>query len=198
MSDHFIGNTMDSINAFITQNDQQQASKYLILFSRLIRKVLENSTQKLIPLSEDIEVLTAYLELEKLRFNNNFDYSINMADTIDAGNTLVPPMVLQVLAENSIQHGLTKREGGHIAIHIQQQESLILCRVTDNGIGRSITTLATDKSRRSIGSGLAKRLLQATSRSKKAVSYQVTDLLDQNNQPAGTTVAYTLPYIPVE
>ncbi len=198
MSDHFIGNTMDSINAFITQNDQQQASKYLILFSRLIRKVLENAAQKLIPLSEDVEVLTSYLELEKLRFNNNFDYSIDIADVIDANNTLVPPMVLQVLAENSLKHGLTKKAGGHIGIHIQHQENLIHCQVTDNGAGRTSTAISTEKGRQSIGSGLAKRLLHATSRNKKAVSYEIKDILDHNNQPAGTMVTYTLPYIPVE
>lgn len=196
MSDHFIGNTMDSINTFIIQNDRQQASKYLILFSRLIRKVLDNSTQKLIPLREDIAVLNAYLELEKLRFMNNFDYAITIADNVDIYNTLVPPMVLQVLAENSIKHGLTKKDGGQLTIDIQQQEGLIHCRVSDNGIGRSTATV--NKTRKSIGGSLAKRLLEAASPGKKDVSYQITDILDQNNQPAGTTVAYTLPYITVE
>lgn len=198
MSDHFIGNTMDSINAFIGQNDQQSASKYLILFSRLIRKVLENSSLKLIPLSEDIDVLRSYIELEKLRFSDGFDYSIVIDASIDAGNTLVPPMVLQVLAENGIKHGLTKREGGQLSVKIDRKGNTIVCQVADNGAGREATTGSFGKDRKSMGSSLAKRLLQATSRNKELVAFEIRDIVDHNNMPAGTAVEFTLPYIPVE
>ncbi|MBO9561723.1 MAG: tetratricopeptide repeat protein [Niastella sp.] len=198
MSDHFIGNTMDSINAFILQNDQEQASKYLIMFSRLIRKVLENSSQRLIPLNEDIEVLTSYLELEKLRFHNGFSYSIIIDQSIDPDHTLVPPMVLQVLAENSIKHGLAKRDYGQLSIKIDSKGDTIVCQVADNGTGRQLTTDATGKGRKSIGSGLAQRLLQASNRNKGLVSFGIKDMVDSNNHPTGTSVEFTLPHISIE
>ena len=68
MSDHFISNAMNSINQFIINNEKEKAIKYLLIFNRLIRRVLEKSIQKSITLKEDIEILTDYLELEKLRF----------------------------------------------------------------------------------------------------------------------------------
>lgn len=202
MSDHFISNTMDSINHFIRNNDKEKASEYLILFSRLIRKVLENATEKMIPLNEDIGVLKDYLELEKLRFpEDTFHYDIHIDKTVTPHDTLIPPMVFQTLAENAIKHGFKKTEGGRLQFSIGKDKDTIVCSVEDNGIGRTASTKYKDpdsKGRISFGTSIAEKLIKTANRYGKETSYKITDLFDHNNVPSGTLVKFAIPYIAAE
>ena len=199
MSDHFISNTMDSINGFIRNNDKEKASEYLILFSRLIRRVLENATEKTIPLNDDLAILRDYLELEKLRFAaGELQYEINEEEGIDGRNALIPPMVFQVLAENAIKHGFSKTKGGKIQLNVTKKEDTLECTVQDNGVGRSASVKQkeeTGNSRSSYGSSLAEKLVKLGGRYVRQTSYKIIDLFDVNNNPAGTKVVFTLPYI---
>lgn len=198
MSDHFIGNTIDTINNFIRVNDKEKASEYLILFSRLVRRVLENSAEKMIPLRDDLQLLSDYLTLEQLRFSDNgLKYEINIAPEIDAANALVPPMVLQVLAENAIKHGFSKTEGGLIKITVQRNTGTIECAVEDNGSGRgqkSRNEKNSTEKRTSMGSALAERLVRTCSVEGSNTSFRIIDLFDNNKQPAGTRALFTMPY----
>ena len=90
MNPHFIFNCLSSINRFIFKNDNKLASDYLTRFSRLIRMVLMHSQKKLITLEDELEMLRLYLDLERLRFKNSFDYSIIFRNSIDIDNVFIP------------------------------------------------------------------------------------------------------------
>lgn len=197
MSDHFIGNAMDSINSFIENNDKEKASEYLILFSRLVRKVLENSFEQMVPLEQDLDVLENYLELEKLRFKGGeFKYEIIIEEGIDKENVMIPPMVFQVLSENSIKHGFDKSIGGELKIKIEKESDALKCIVVDNGIGRKGSPGSPPpKNRTSIGGGLAEKLIKLSGQARGKSTYKIVDIIDELNNPSGTQVEFTLPYV---
>ena len=137
MNPHFIFNALNSIADYINKNDAKSADYYLGKFAKLMRGILENSEEKEIPLSEELKMLEFYMDLESLRFKNKFNYEIKIADDINPENTFIPPMILQPFVENSILHGLSKKENnGKITIHIDKIEDLLKCTIEDNGIGR--------------------------------------------------------------
>lgn len=198
MSDHFISNTIDSINQFIKKNDKEKASEYLLRFHRLVRKVLENAPEKMIPVRDDLEVLNNYIELEKLRFTQgSLEYKIIVDEQIDQDITLIPPMIFQILVENAIKHGFKKKEGGLLLVSLEKKEDYIECRVEDNGSGRNISSIVQDNAqpeRRSIGGSLAEKLIKAAGKYKDKTYFKITDLLTPVNTPAGTAVQFSLPY----
>lgn len=137
MNPHFIFNALNSIADYINKNDAKSADYYLGKFAKLMRGILENSEEKEISLSEELKMLEFYMDLESLRFKNKFSYEVKIADDINPENTLIPPMILQPFVENSILHGLSKKENdGKITIHIDKTEDLLKCTIEDNGIGR--------------------------------------------------------------
>jgi len=119
MNPHFIFNCLSSINRFILINEGKTASNYLVRFSRLIRMVLINSQKPLVTLEDELQMLTIYLDMERLRFKDSFDYGITFLNTMETGNIFIPPLLLQPFCENAIWHGLMhKKEGGLVNIHI--------------------------------------------------------------------------------
>ncbi|MCB0372521.1 MAG: tetratricopeptide repeat protein [Muricauda sp.] len=140
MNPHFIFNSLNSISDFISKNDVKQADEYLVKFAKLTRAILENSEKKWITLEEDLELMELYMQIESIRMANKFQYHINIDETIEPDNTLVPPLILQPFIENSIWHGIAPKKGeGEIHINIKKEGDMILCTVDDNGIGRSET-----------------------------------------------------------
>ncbi len=110
MNPHFLFNCLNSINRFIVRNDAETASNYLTKFSRLIRLILQNSKSSTITLRNELEALKLYIELEEMRFENRFDYSIHVDDNIEVEFVEVPPLLLQPYVENAIWHGLMHKE----------------------------------------------------------------------------------------
>jgi ligand-binding sensor domain-containing protein len=138
MNRHFIFNSLNSIQYFINSSDKKSANKYLSNFAQLIRKNLDSSMQPnfLVSLNEEIERISLYLTLEKMRFNEKFDYAINVDEDIDAEMIQVPSMILQPFVENSIIHGvLPKAEKGQINITIKEENGFIVFEVVDDGVG---------------------------------------------------------------
>lgn len=138
MNPHFIFNSLNSIGDYIAKNNVQEADRYLGKFAKLMRLILENSEKKEVPLSDDLKALELYMQLEALRMNNKFVYEIKVDEAIDQEITMIPPLILQPFVENSIWHGIAKKEGsGKISIHIRKEAaSMINCIVEDDGIGR--------------------------------------------------------------
>ena len=138
MNPHFIFNSLNSISDYIAKNNVQEADKYLSKFAKLMRMILENSEQKEVLLTDDLKALELYMQLEALRMNNKFSYEIKVDEDINKENILVPPLILQPFVENSIWHGIAKKEGqGKILIHIKKEGAdMINCIVEDDGIGR--------------------------------------------------------------
>ncbi len=111
MNPHFIFNCLSSINRFILKNRIEEASDYLTKFSRLIRMVLNNSKRSFISLEDELETLRLYLDMEKLRFKDSFNYSFTYNNSIEVSNIFIPPLLLQPFAENAIWHGLMHKQG---------------------------------------------------------------------------------------
>ena len=138
MNPHFIFNALNSVNDFIAKNDERTANKYLADFSFLMRAVLENSEEDFIPLEKEIELLERYTQLEHFRFQDKFEYSIEIDNRINIQSFKIPPMLLQPYIENAVWHGLRyKTSKGHLGISIQKKnENEITICITDDGIGR--------------------------------------------------------------
>lgn len=138
MNPHFIFNSLNSVNSFISQSDEKSANKYLSEFSRLMRMVLHNSKEDFVPLDSELEILDRYLKLEHLRFGDHFDYVFEVDPAIEAGNISVPPMLFQPFIENAIWHGLRYLErDGHLKVVFIGDNGLISVVIEDNGIGRA-------------------------------------------------------------
>ncbi len=136
MNRHFVFNALNSIQYYITKENKTMASKYLSSFARLIRKNLDSSLSTFVPLSEEIERLELYLELEHMRLENKFDYRIEIEGDIDTESIEIPPMMLQPYIENSIWHGiLPMQKPGTIVIKVKELGDEIMFSIEDNGIG---------------------------------------------------------------
>ena len=136
MNPHFIFNSLNSIQRFIATNDKMQAMDYLSKFALLIRKTLNASSKNNITLDEEISIIKHYLDLEKLRFKEKFNYSITIDSQIDTEDFYVPPLLLQPFVENSIKHGFKKKDNdGRIEVKINQSGDDITIKIRDNGIG---------------------------------------------------------------
>ena len=135
MNPHFVFNCLGSISSFIVQNGTDSAIKYLSKFSKLMRLTLEYSKESLIPIDKEIESLQNYLELEQLRFNKKFEFTITKSNEIEDDMGL-PPLLLQPFVENAIIHGLIpKKESGKMDVDFSLQGENLICTITDNGIG---------------------------------------------------------------
>ncbi|MDQ3109407.1 MAG: histidine kinase [Bacteroidota bacterium] len=136
MNRHFVFNALNSIQYYITKENKTLASKYLSSFAKLIRKNLDSSLSDFVPLSEEIERLKLYLELEHMRLENKFDYRIVIEDDLDTETIEIPPMMLQPYIENSIWHGiLPMQKPGTIIITVKEMGDNIMFSIEDNGIG---------------------------------------------------------------
>lgn len=137
MNPHFIFNSLNSVNSFISENDERMANKYLSEFSQLMRSVLENSKHDFVPLNSEIEVIKLYLNLEHSRFKEKFDYKIDISEGLLNSEYQVPPMLIQPYIENAVWHGLRyKEEKGMLHVAIKPEKECLLVTVEDDGIGR--------------------------------------------------------------
>jgi len=199
MNPHFIFNCLSSINRIILRNETQAASDYLTRFSRLIRMVLINSQRSMIPLEDELQMLRLYLDMERMRFKNSFDYRITFANTIDEGAALVPPLLLQPFCENAIWHGMMQKEGqGHLQIELSMEENILCCMICDDGIGREkAAELKTKSAEKEKSMGLtitAQRLALLNKNTNVETFYTIEDILDENENVGGTKVVLRIAY----
>ncbi|MFM9910555.1 MAG: histidine kinase [Chitinophagaceae bacterium] len=137
MNPHFIFNSLNSINQFIANNNELEANQYLTKFSTLMRRVMENSKEDFVLFSKEVELLQNYLELEKSRFTDKFDFEVKIDDTLYAEEQLyIPGMLIQPHLENAIWHGLRYiNNKGFLKLHFTKKEESIIITIEDNGIG---------------------------------------------------------------
>ncbi|MGC9355832.1 MAG: sensor histidine kinase, partial [Mariniphaga sp.] len=202
MNPHFLFNCLNSVQNLVQQNKGREAHLYLADFAGLIRKVLQNSEKEEVSLAEELETVEQYLNLEKLRFD--FEFQISVGEGIDPHNTPVPSMLLQPFAENAVIHGLQNKTGerklkievlkGSKQLTVNSGESEkggIMIIIEDNGIGRAAAKkLATAKNGK--GSKLIQERLEIL-REKQGEKYrlQITDL--NENGTTGTRVEIWVP-----
>jgi hypothetical protein len=190
MNPHFIFNCMNSIQAMILSDQNMQASTYLTKLSRLVRSVLENSVKTFIQLQEVIDNLKLYLELESLRLDQQFTYEIT-TENVDVYSVEMPSMLIQPYVENSIWHGLVKKEGAkNVYIKFYRQFNYCICEITDNGIGRvKAAELNLTKQHKSLGTIITHEMFDTLHKIKDTdYNVEIIDLYDDQNMPAGTKV----------
>ncbi|MCE2995999.1 MAG: tetratricopeptide repeat protein [Cyclobacteriaceae bacterium] len=192
MNPHFIFNSLNSINWYIIKSESEKASLYLTKFSKLIRLILDNSNHKIISLDQEMTALKLYLDLEVLRFNEKFTYSIFIQPELNPLSVGVPPMIIQPFVENAIWHGLLhKEEVGKLDIEITRMEGGVKCVITDNGIGRKkaaeMKSKTADKDK-SYGMKITGDRLNMLNRESIVSSVEIIDLEDVEGQPLGTQV----------
>lgn len=199
MNRHFIFNALNSIQYYINTQDKVSANKYLTSFAKLIRKNLDSSSSgdSLVPLTEELERLELYISLEHMRFQNKFEYNIELGPNVQAENIVIPPMFLQPFVENSIWHGILPMDkAGKISIKIQHESpNTIKFIIEDNGIG--IDTSLAKKSKHShiskgmsLTSGRLNILKKVTNKSIHIDGPKQIE--NDDNQPIGTRVIITL------
>lgn len=137
MNPHFIFNALNAIQDYVVKNDANAANKYLSQFAKLMRLFLESSHSKYITLGEEIKLLKLYVSLEKVCYEEKFDYEFEFESDIDE-DIEIPAMFIQPFVENAIRHGLFHaKEKGNLLIQFSQKEEQIICKINDNGIGRA-------------------------------------------------------------
>ncbi|WP_263602544.1 histidine kinase [Chryseobacterium sp. PET-29] len=136
MNPHFIFNSLNSVNHFIATNNELEANQYLTKFSKLMRGVMENSTEDFIPFQQELDLLQNYLALEKTRFSDKFDYEIEVDESLNTQSLKVPGMLVQPFLENAIWHGLRYRTTkGFLKLNFEKDNQYLKITVEDNGIG---------------------------------------------------------------
>jgi LytS/YehU family sensor histidine kinase len=184
----------------MNKKDTEQASKYLIKFSNLIRSILENSLHQEVPLKDDLEALELYIQLEQMRLDHKFDYRIAIDEYIDTNTFFVPPLIMQPFVENSIWHGLSGKEnGGLINIRIELQENMLKYILEDNGsmVSNPNNLNEIQKLKKSsIGIAATKERLDLLHHKNKGhANFTMTDLMDKNNTYCGKRIELKLPIL---
>lgn len=196
---HFIFNCLNSIHHYMHGHDISKASEYLIKFSRLIRQILETSAYRVIPLTDDLQALRLYLELEQLRTNHSFDFEIVLQDGIDPDVIHIPPLLIQPFVENSIWHGVNQKgKGGRIRLDIKRDDRMLICILEDNGQQDGVKQhydLSNTVKKTSMGMALIQeRLKVVNQRHQTDAKFTVVDLFNEKNELTGKRVTLLLPF----
>jgi tetratricopeptide (TPR) repeat protein len=198
MNPHFIFNSLASIQHFIIKQDSKKASIYLSRFSELVRSILESSTREYITFEKEVSTIENYLELQRVRFSDKFDYSIEVDEKIDSEGVLIPPMLAQPFIENSIEHGIKhKKSKGNINIRFTLKNNMIVFEVEDDGVGREKAREILEKQNkdhRSMATNITRdRIHVLNKKLRQKISLTIADLKDDKGNPAGTNVTFDIP-----
>jgi ligand-binding sensor domain-containing protein len=193
LSPHFIFNSLTSIQNYINSNNGLKASEYLAKFSRLIRMIIEKAAQSEITLQDELTRLSYYLELEKERFKNKFDFSIDVDEKLNASEIKIPNMIIQPHVENCIIHGiLPKLEHGALQISFKKTEDRKLqIIIEDNGIGLIKAREHAKTGHKSLGTSTIKNILEINS--KLSGKKQTVSMVDKSTlSPASNGTLITI------
>ncbi|WP_263649831.1 tetratricopeptide repeat protein [Rasiella rasia] len=195
MTPHFIFNSLSVLQGMILNKEDKKSVTYLSKFSKLLRITLENSRDKIVPLQQELQAVTNYLELQNLEEIQLYKYSITVDNSIDKSLVQIPPMLIQPFVENAIEHAfVNKKENREIVIQISHKDDRLLCTIADNGIGIQKKTSHTNKEKKSLATVITKERLKFLSKDfKRAGAITIEDRQKYNQQ--GTIVTLEIPYI---
>jgi tetratricopeptide (TPR) repeat protein len=198
MNPHFIFNSLANIQSFIFLNETSIANTYLSRFAVLLRSILESSRSELTPLSKEITTIENYLELQKLRFQNKFDYILKVDENIETEMIKIPPMLAQPFIENCIEHGLQYKESkGHVTILVQQTiPNALQIIIEDDGIGRKKAREMMEQQNpdhKSMATEITRdRVNIINKKYKQKIKISIFDLMDDSKNALGTRVLIEL------
>ncbi|MFZ4521499.1 MAG: histidine kinase [Bacteroidales bacterium] len=191
---HFTFNAMNSIASVILKEEKEKAYTFFVKLSNMIRQVLTSGDKITRTLAEELVFVQNYLEIEKLRFRDSFQFRIDIIQPVNLDQE-VPKMVIQTYAENALKHGLlNKKDGdGELVITIGEADNKLHIEIEDNGIGRE---KAREIGQKSTGKGMM--ILNFyydffDRYNDQKIIHAVTDLITENNEPAGTNVTIIIP-----
>lgn len=196
LNPHFLFNALSSIQLFLINKGQgAPALEYLSKFAKLMRRILENSRKDFVTLEEEISTLRHYLDLQKVRFDNSFEYSIDVQVEDDLSEIKIPPMFAQPFIENSLEHGISSIQDGKISISFEQHHDLMRFKVEDNGIGISRSaSLKEKKGHESMATKITSDRIEVLKRQlKRNISFIIKDRLSEANEVIGTEVIFEIP-----
>lgn len=198
MNPHFVFNILNSIQYFIIHNENEQAQTYMTKFAKLLRLTLDNSRSTFITLADELSLLKLYIDLEKVRFEDQFDYNIEIKDMVNSNCIKIPNMLLQPYVENSIKHGFKGKQTKYfLNVSVSKKDDKIICTISDNGIGREKSFLMPDSEmdkHASTGTIIVQEKIEAL---KFYYNYDLSsnteDLKDENGNAIGTRVTIIFP-----
>jgi len=193
MTPHFIFNSLSVLQGMILNKEEGKSVSYLSKFSKLLRIILENSRDKLVLLSKEITAMENYLSLHNLE-DNQFDYSIDVAPSIDTKSLLIPPMLIQPFVENAIEHAFLGQCGENkIEISLRLDQQQLICTISDNGIGIATQAGSPSSTKKSLATTITSERLKILSKDLKMKGeIRIADRSKFNEK--GTLVTLTIPY----
>ena len=198
MNPHFVFNVMNSIQDYILKSDAKSAQKYLTKFARLVRLILDNSVEGEVVLHDELKAASLYVELEQQRFDDNFEFTLQVDEQLEVEELLIPSMIIQPYLENSIKHGISHLDHkGKIALAITTRKDAVLISITDNGVGRAAAAEWNKMNVRehiSHGSTItANRITAYNIAHNTHIQTAITDILDSTGAITGTRVEVVIP-----
>jgi tetratricopeptide (TPR) repeat protein len=199
MNPHFIFNSLTNIQHFIFSKDSLSAGRYLAVFAKLMRSILNNSRRETITLHEEVDTIRQYLGLQQLRLEDKLSYGIEVDDALEPEITLIPPMLAQPFIENAIEHGIKNMESGKgkVVVRIQKEDGHILYEVDDNGVGRERSgKMKAEKHSVHASTAVSltrTRLQHLWGRKRPQGFFEIIDKEHEDGAPAGTLVRLKIP-----
>ncbi len=196
MNPHFIFNSLNAIQSYIFKNEIKESAKYLSGFAKLMRMILENSREEYISIEKEKDTLEYYLNLQRLRFENKFDFTLEIDPNVDIKTTGIPPMFAQPFIENALEHGIMHiNSKGQINIRFNLKDDLIILEIQDNGVGRkkSKEMKNTQSEHNSLATTITnERITALNKKNKKKINLTILDI--ENDDAHGTKIIFTIPY----
>jgi two-component sensor histidine kinase len=189
---HFTFNTLNSVSSLIYLDDRQAAYDYMNKFTQLLRGMINDAERIYRTVNEELDFVKIYLDLEKLRFGEKLNYSIEIGDGI-TGKEQVPKLVLHTFAENAVKHGIMRRDsGGKLLIKVEREKDYLRLTIEDNGIGRSNSAGFSNSTGKGLKiTGEFYSILNQIN--KRPIHHKITDLYDDFRNPSGTRVEVRVP-----
>jgi two-component sensor histidine kinase len=199
MNPHFVFNALGAIQYFIQNNDTSAADSYLAKFAKLMRLFLESSKNRYIPLSEEIKLLSLYIELEQMRFKGKFQAHIEVDEDLDTHDKELPSILVQPFVENAINHGLFHKESeGRLTIRFfEKANGTLVCIIEDNGVGREKAAQlkhGNAKTHKSRGMQIVDERLEVLKLVDTLnIAVRIEDLRDEAGAACGTRIVIEVP-----
>jgi tetratricopeptide (TPR) repeat protein len=191
MNPHFIFNSLNSIHSVVLSGDSKTAAKYLASFSKMIRSILESSRFETISLEKELSLLSNYIELQVLRFENNIRYVIDISAEIDPSTIMLPPMLTQPFIENAIEHGLTNISDPLLTLSYSLKNDFLIVVISDNGLG--FNKQKSESEHISMATTITKERLELLNKGKiKKTTFSISEA-SSNKTNKGVKISFEIP-----
>jgi tetratricopeptide (TPR) repeat protein len=194
MTPHFIFNSLSVLQGMILNKEEKKSITYLSKFSKLLRIVLENSRDKIVPLIQELNAIDNYMVLQNLDTDLPYEYSLVVDENIDINLFQIPPMLIQPFIENAIEHAFDgQKEHREIEIHLKFEDTKLTCTIADNGMGIDAIAQGPNMKKKSLATTItSERLLMLAKEFKVHGGITIADRKKDNAR--GTLVILTIPY----